>query len=246
MATWTVLEREGYDYVGPVELACGGPSSQQQQIAGQQQQFYQTLQNSYNQTFAGQQSILNSLTSSFSPILKAGINQYGFSPQEDAALRTQATTGVAGQYQAANKATQEQLAATGGGNQFLPTGAQSQLTQQNAQAAAQQQSSEQLGITEAGYQQGRADYLAATQGLGGVANTLNPNSYALNANTGGSAAYSSAQQNATQSAQMWEAIGSTVGGLASTALGAYMGGKAPGGGGGGGGSNAMGGDYMWA
>ena len=89
-------------------------------------------------------------------------------------MRTQATSGVANQYQAANQATQQQLAATGGGNQFLPTGANAQLTQQNAQAAAQAQSAAQLGITEAGYAQGRQNYLAAAQGLGGVASAMNP------------------------------------------------------------------------
>jgi hypothetical protein len=161
-------------------------------------------------------------------VLAAGMNQYGFSPQENAALRTQATTGVANQYQQANQATQQQLAATGGGNQFLPTGAQSQLTQQNAQAAAQQQSSEQLGITEAGYAQGRANYMSAAQGMGQVASAMNPLGYAGAANQGGSAAYGSATTNATQSTQAWEAIGSAVGGLASSALGMGIG--MPGGG----------------
>lgn len=200
---------------------CGGPSTQQQSIAGQQQQFYSTLQSGYQQNFAQQSNILTSLQNSFQPILAAGINQYGFSQQENTAMMTQATTGVANQYQAANQATQQQLAATGGGNQFLPSGASSQLTQQNAQAAAQAESSAKLGVTEAGYAQGRQNYLAAAQGLGGAATALNPTAIASSANTGGSNAYGSAQQNATQSAQMMEAIGSGIGGLASTALGAF-------------------------
>ena len=56
---------------------CGGPSTQQQAIAGQQQQFYSNLQSGYQQMFAGQTNILNSLQSSFAPVLAAGINQYG-------------------------------------------------------------------------------------------------------------------------------------------------------------------------
>ncbi|MGA7766030.1 MAG: hypothetical protein WCA27_07360 [Candidatus Sulfotelmatobacter sp.] len=199
---------------------CGGPSSQQTQIAGQQQQLFSSLQNAYGQMFAGQTQILSSLQSSFAPILAAGINQYGYSPQENAALRTQATSGVANQYQQANQATQEQLAATGGGNEFLPTGAASQLTQQNALAAAQQQSAEQLGITQAGYEQGRQNYLGAAQGLGSVASAMNPLGYAGAATGGGQAAYGSAQQNATQAAQTWASIGGAVGGTATAALGA--------------------------
>jgi hypothetical protein len=211
---------------------CGGPSPAQQSIATQQQQYYQTLQNSYQTTFANQQNVLNSLTASFQPILQAGINQYGFSPQENAALRSQATSGVAQQYQNASQATGNALAAMGGGNQFLPTGGAAQLQQQNALAAAQTESNQQLGITEAGYQQGTQNFLAAAQALGGVAQSENPTGVASVANQAGTSAYDSAKTNATQSAQMWAALGGGFGGLGAAALGKM------GGGGGGGGSNS--------
>lgn len=197
----------------------GGPSPQQGQIAGGQQSLFGTLQSDYQQMFAGQTQILNSLTQSFSPILAAGINQYGFSAAEDAAMRTQATSGVANQYQAANQATKENLAAAGGGNAFLPTGATQQLTQENALAAAQTQSGEQLGITQAGYQQGRQNYLAAAQGLGSAASAMNPLGYAGQATSAGTAAYGSAQQNEAQTAQMFSSIGGAIGGAVQTAAG---------------------------
>jgi hypothetical protein len=195
-----------------------GPSSQQLQLAGQQQNFYQTLQSGYQQAFAGQTSLLNSLQASFQPILAAGINQYGFSPQENAALRTQATTGTASQYQAANQATQEELASVGGGNQALPSGAAAELTQQNALAAAQQESTEQLGITQAGYQQGQANYMAAANALGGVAQAWNPEGYAGLTTGAGSAAFGEQTQNANQSSTMWAGVGGAAAGAAGAAL----------------------------
>lgn len=199
---------------------CFGPSSQQTSIAGQQQQFYSTLQNAFQTQFAGQQNILNSLQKSFAPVLAAGINQYGFSGAEDTAMRSQATSGTAQQYQNAARATNQALATQGGGNSFLPTGGAAQLRAQTANAAAGQQSAEQLGITQAGYQQGRSNYLAAAQGLGGVAQQMDPTAYSGQANSAGTAAYDSAHTNATQSAQGWMQVGKLVGGLAGTALGA--------------------------
>lgn len=202
---------------------CGGPSQQQQSIAAQQQAFYSTLQQGYAQNFAGQQNILNSLQKSFAPILSAGINQYGFSAAEDASMRSQATSGVAQQYASAARATNANLAAVGGGNQFLPSGGAAQLQQQAALSAAGTEASEQQNITQAGYAQGRQNYLAAAGQLGSVAQQQNPLGYAGQATTAGQDAYGSAKQNATQAAQMWESIGGMVGGLATSALGAGIG-----------------------
>jgi hypothetical protein len=210
-------------------MCVGSASAQQKQIAQEQQQFYQTLTQSFQQNFAQQQNILSSLQQSFAPILAAGINQYGFSPAEDAALRTQATSGTAQQYQMAQQATAAQLAAVGGGNQFLPSGAAAQLTQQTALAAAQQQSAEQLGITTAGYQQGQANYLAAAGELGQVAAQENPLGYAQAATGAGQTAFGSAETVA-QERSGWSAIlGGALGGFISSSFaGPYgAGGKGP-------------------
>lgn len=213
---------------------CGGPSTQQQSLAAQQQSFYSTLQQGYATNFAGQQNILNSLQKSFAPILAAGVNQYGFSAPEDSAMRSQATSGVAQQYANAARATNSNIAAVGGGNQVLPSGGAAQLQQQAALGAAGTEANEQQGITQAGYAQGRQNYMAAANELGSVAGLQNPLGYAGQATTAGQDAYGSAKQNATQSAQMWESIGGMVGGLATSALGAGLGMPGLGGGGGGG------------
>src|SRR6266850_7036464 len=157
-----ILETEGFFYDGSVASCCGGkpgPSSDQKEIAGQQKQFYSTLMQNYATQFAGQQNILTALQNAFTPILNAGIDQYGFSAKEDAALRTQASAGTSNAYRMAAQATGQQMAAKGGGNQFLPTGADAQLQQQNAMRAAEQESNQQLGITTAGYETGRQNYM---------------------------------------------------------------------------------------
>lgn len=224
--TGEIIEHDSYDYSGPIELACGGPSTQQKDIAADQQSFYKTLQSSFSSNFAGQTNILKSLTASFAPILQAGINQYGFSAAQDSALRSQTTSGVANHYQAAQRATQQRLATVGGGNQFLPTGAAAQLTQQNAVEAANTQSNEQLGITEAGYQQGRQNYLSAANELGGVAQQYNPQGYAGSANEAGKSAFESATTNQELQAQADAQLGGMIGGLAGTGLGMAIGGPA--------------------
>ena len=119
-SAYVLVAFEGYEYSGPVEFAkAEGPSGAQQNIAQQQQQFYGTLQSDFGQQFANQNNILNTLNKSLSPIVNAGIGQYGYTNAEDAAMRNQASSGTAGAYQNAKRATGEAQAAQGGGNQFL-------------------------------------------------------------------------------------------------------------------------------
>jgi hypothetical protein len=205
-----------------------GPSSQQNQLAAEQASFYGTLQQGYSQMFSGQTNILSSLQKSFAPILEAGINQYGFSPAEDSALRSQATSGTASQYAAAARASNENVAAVGGGNQFLPSGTQAEIAGQNANTAAGLESSEQLGITQAGYAQGRQNYLAAAGGLQGAASTYNPTGLAGAANTSGQDAFSSASINYQENQQALQQIGGLVGGGAMGLMTGGMGGGAAG------------------
>jgi len=249
MNTSAVLEEEGFLYEGPVALACGGPSQQQQQISQAQQNFYNTMTQNYSTLFAGQSAILSNLNAAMSPILAAGINQYGFSPQEDSALRTQATQGAANAYASANKALGQQTAAQGGGNAFLPSGANAQLQGQLNSAAAANQANNQLGITEQGYAQGRQNYLSAAQSLGQTASIYNPTGLASSANTGGSDAFNSATTDFQEQGSAWGAIGGLLGGVAGSflgpvgsALGSKVGSWIGGLGGGGGSSSGPAGD----
>lgn len=205
---------------------CGGASSSENAIASQQQKFFGSLQQSYQTAFAGQQNILNSLNQAMSPILAAGIGQYGFTPQEDAALRTQASAGTATQYANAAKATGEQLASVGGGNTFLPSGVQSKLQSQTALQAAQQESAQQLGITQAGYEQGRQNFLSAAGAMQQDASMLNPQGYANSATGAGSAAFGSQAQiwQQNQESSPWNIVGGVLGGAMQAGLGAFTGG----------------------
>lgn len=205
---------------------CGGPSSNEKDIAKGQQDMYKTLNDNYKTTFSGQQNILTSLQSAFSPIMAAGIGQYGFTPAEDAALRTQASAGTAGAYKQAAQATGERFAGAGGGNEFLPTGAADKAQREVALAAAGQESSQQLGITTAGYEQGRQNFLTAAGEDQQVAAQLNPIGYAGQSTSAGSSAFSSADTiyQEEQAASPWNIVGGVLGGALQTGIGAFTGG----------------------
>lgn len=207
-------------------MCSGGPSQSQQDIAKSQQQFFNTMTSNYNTQFAGQASILGALKDAWTPILAAGPGQYGFTAAEDAAMRTQATAGVANNYKFASQATGNAMAATGGGNTFLPSGANAQVQSQIASAAAGQQSNEQLGITQAGYETGRQNFSNASTALGGVAKMMDPTAYASTAGKAGSDAFSSAYQNQqmVNAASPWNAVSGILGGALSAGIGAFTGG----------------------
>lgn len=217
---------EGYDLPAgsPVAL-CKGPSASQTSIANNQQSFANTLTQDYGTTFANQASTLKNLTNSLTSTVNGGPGQYGFSAQEDKGLRTQSDTGTAGAYQAAKQATGEGIAAAGGGNAVIPQGVTSQLNAENANAAAQTQSNQQLGITNAGYQQGNQNYNNAVSGLSTVSQIENPNATAGQATSASGAAYGSAQQNQQMkdAANPWNIGAGILGGAADAAIGGLTG-----------------------
>ena len=206
-------------------MCFGGSSKTERSVNHDQIQMMQTLQGNYNTQFAGQSAILNNLNTSASAVLNQGINQYGFNPAEDAALRTQAREGTAQGYNMAKQATGEALASIGGGNTFLPSGTAAGINNANAVKFAQQNAGQQLGITEAGYSQGRQNYLNAAGVLGNVASQMNPLGYAGSATSAGSQAFGGAkdinQQDQAGKQAMFGALGGAVeGGLNFIAPGA--------------------------
>lgn len=256
---YILLRKKSINWTEGIAL-CKGASSQQTQLANQQQQFYGTLTNDYNQQFAQQSNILSSLNNSLQPIVQAGPNQYGFSGAETNALNSSAIQGGAQQYAAASKNLKENQAAQGGGNALLPSGVASQQAAQLSASAANNQSNNLLGIQQAGYAQGHQQYENAIGQLGGVASQYNPTGYAGSANQGGSSAYGSAQENnkENQAASPWNIAGGILGGVVnaglglatgglSTALGGAMGGGSSSGSAGSGGFGNIGSDFGgWA
>ena len=190
-----------------------GSSAAQNQILASQQAMQSTLQQNYNTAFAGQQNILNGLTKSLQTTLNAGPSQFGFSAPETTALNTLATTQNSQEYQNARAAAGEAAAAAGGGA-TLPTGAANQTQAEIAAQAAQTQSNSLLGIQEAGYKQGNANYNEAVSGLNTTAGIENPTGIAGAANSAGEAASNSAST-------IQKANGGLVGSLGGAALNAF-------------------------
>lgn len=216
----SVVAEESYDYDGEV-VFCKGASSAETALQQSQTNLTNTLQQDFSTTFAGQQNILNSLSSSLGKIQAAGPSQQGYTQAQLNALNTQASTGVAQNYQNAARAVAATAATAGGGNVPLPTGATLQNAQNVANAAAGQQSNELLGIQNANYAQGNANYNNAVSGLLSTSGQLNPNQYANSATSSGNSAFNEANTIAQQNnaASPWNAIGGALGGIAGSFLG---------------------------
>ncbi len=147
---------------------------EQQAFALQKQQlqasqgFYQQLLGMYSNAFGASSDIFKSLTSTLQPIFAAGPSQQGFSPQQLAALNTQATNQAAQSYQQTAQAVNEQMAAKGGGAYYTPGGAQAQIQASIGQNAENQLSSQKLAITNANYAQGQKNWETAAGLLSGI------------------------------------------------------------------------------
>ena len=198
-----------------------GASQQQKDIEASQAAFYDTLTSEYKTLFGQSQGILGELTKSFEPILKAGINQQGFSAGELNNLNSQAVSGTGANYAKAADALSKQQAASGGGNTYIPTGAKIQQQQQLAESAAENESRIESGIQAENYATGRANYLTAAQGLGGVASELNPTG-AANAATGAGSAAATTANEITQANNSWMQLVGAGLGAAGTAAGGYF------------------------
>ena len=175
------------------------------------------LQANYTQNFGAQSAVLQQLNNIFTPIAQAGPDQQGFGPQELAALNTEATQGVGQNYTQASQALNNELAAEGGGNAYLPTGAAAALKGQLATSAANQTSQEQLGITQANYNQGRQNWQNATAGLNALAQEYNPNAIAGEATNANQGAFGEASNIQQQENQEQSAIAGGIAGLAMSA-----------------------------
>lgn len=193
-------------------------SDAQTTLENQQASFYTSLQSQDATVFGEDQNILNQVSATYSPILAAGPNQYGFSTAETNSLNTTATEGVATDYANANKALQENQAAQGGGNTYLPSGVSAQQSESLASSAAQQQATEQQQILQAGYTQGNTDFNNATTAMLGTAGLLNPDGSASTATSAGSAEGTTANQIASENESWMAPLIGAAGAIGSTAL----------------------------
>lgn len=208
-----------YEYQGPLDKLCG-PSADQQSILSTQMQLTQQAQAQSQQVFGASSTAFNDLMGAFTPILKAGPNQQGFSAQELSNLNSQAVTqgGVAARNATAAVGNAE--AAAGGGNMPLPSGAQVGTQTAIAESAAENTANQESQITEANYAQGRQNFNTAAGAIEGAPGVFGAGTNALGtaSNVAGSAASNANTINQQDTAWQTAAIGAlgSVAGAATT------------------------------
>lgn len=195
-----------------------GSTDAQSQIQQEELDAYQQAQQMTATQYADQQAIYAPMAAQFQSILSKGPSQEGFSTPEDQTLNAQATEGTAENYEHAAQATNEGLAAEGGGMSPLTSGPEAQLKAETALSSAQEQSSEETQIKQANYQQGFNEWQNAGAGLETIASGENPLGYENAATSSGSAVSTTANQIA-QEQNSWidaalGAVGTAAGGWA--------------------------------
>jgi hypothetical protein len=210
METGALISRDGFEYVGAVEL-CKGDSTAK---AAEQQQasFDSQLMAAFQQQFGKQSAVTSYLTSKLQPMID---NPTGVSAADLAAARTSSDDQFSSAYQNAQKALNAKMATSG--DSQLPSGVGAQLNSALLQAEAADKATGQNTITMQNEQLKQQNYWNAVNGLNGVATTENPLGYA-NSATSGSGAVANLSQAVTASSG--PTFGSIIGGLAGGALSA--------------------------
>lgn len=161
--TGEVLEREGYEYSGPLELACG-PSAGEKDAAATLAAFSKVMIGQAKTVFGAANTVFNDLMKGFHAITAGGPSQHGMSAAEISALKSQAITDVSKQYRSASAAVKSAQAAIGGGNVVMPSGSTVTQDVNLASSAAQATASELADINVKDYEIGRENYWKAAEG----------------------------------------------------------------------------------
>ena len=183
------------------------------------------LMNSFKSVFGTQSQILNFLNAKMTSQVS---NPQGFTPATLAAMNTQATEGVAREFNQAQTAAKELNAQEGAS--ALPSGVRAQVTGQNANAAAQTEAAAQNQIQLANAQQQQQNYWNAVGVLSGNASMLNPTGYAnASSNAGDAVANASKAYSESQSSGFLGGFTSALGaGLGKTLSGGSLSGSSGG------------------
>jgi len=224
LASSEILEKEGFWYEGPVDMACGA-SQQEKDIFQMQKSAYATLQDQASQIFGASSKIFSDLTSAFEPILAAGPGQEGYTVPQKAALESRAITQTGEAYRHAQQAAGERIAASGGGQAVLPAGStaalQARIAAEGAGATAEQLSNIDLQSAE----RGRQNWLSAAGVLSGAPSVFNPATGAAEAGTQAGGAAAGTAKSITQANQSWmQPVAGILGGIAGAATAGLTGG----------------------
>jgi hypothetical protein len=196
-----------------------GPSGQQVAESNSSENFTNQLTSNYATLFSEEQGNIQNLKNILNPIAAAGESQTGMSPEELAALNTQAIDSSGASYANEARALGSQLAGRGGSS-GLESGVSQQLKAGLASEAGSNLANNELNITNENYAQGRQNFQNALGGL----ETLN-NAY--NATAAASPAINSAQNAfnmATTDFNEGQQGLAMIGGIAGAGLSALSGG----------------------
>jgi hypothetical protein len=216
--TSCILSREGYEYTGLIADLKGDSTASGAESSSAN--FANTLQSAFSAQYANQQNSLNFLNSKMQNQVN---NPSGYSAGTLAAMRASANDQVAGAYQGAARASQNQQFSEGAAN--LPSGVNAQINAGLASSAAQAQSGAQQGITMSNANLQNSNYWNAVSTLSGTAAMQNPNQYASSANQAGDTTASLGQVvNTANQSQLLGALGGIAGGAGAAFGGAMSGG----------------------
>lgn len=196
-----------------------GPTAAEEQIQGQSASFSSLLNANYAQNFGAHSAILKNLSDVLTPIVQAGPNQRGMSPEQRAAITGNAINTSAANYKNVATVVGTDRAAAGGGNDYVPSGADKQVQAEIASRSAEGLSNTENQIEQADWDLGRSKFNSAVSGLGGVAAGYDPNGTAREAEGASSNAFGQAQANQEAGDAWMQSVGGFVGGLGGAALG---------------------------
>lgn len=215
---------ESFLYDGKIDKLCGATAAQTSTQAAQANAYTQMTQQA-QQIFGADNSVFQSLQSTFAPTIAAGPSQQGFSAGEVSNLNSQAITENGTAARNAKQATGEAVAAQGGGNNAaLQSGVDTGI-EANINASSANNTANELGqIQQADYTQGNTNYNNAVGGLAAATNTFNSASTAGSAATGAGVASSNTANEIAQQNNSWmQAVSGALGGVASAATGGLTG-----------------------
>lgn len=212
---WMLSDEEALEVLLSHPISGGKGDKVAQSTETGQGEFTKTLQRAFATNNTNQQQQLAFLSKS----LENGVtNPQGYSPETLAAMRTQATDTAAQNNVKVMQAVNEKNATEGGASATaLPNGVQEQIEAGVGSTIANNEANAQLGITEQNGQLQNDNKWKAVQGEEGVAGLENPEGLA-SADNGAAGTVSNLSDAVTKA--NGPGIGSILGGIAGSALGA--------------------------
>lgn len=200
-----------------------GATSEQKNTYADQSNLFKTMTSQAQQIFGNTSKVFQDIVGAFTPILKAGPDQEGFSKAVKSGLQSQAITRTGTAYQHAKEAVGNAISAVGGGNVYLPSGADIGANVQIANEAAGKTADELTNIDLASKEAGRQNFMGAAGVLSNAPNMFSASTNANNAAVGaGNATADTANQIAAANNSWVNAAFGALGGIAQTAVGKAM------------------------